>query len=78
MLHSLEDVVGVCVIAKDGEIGNVRDFLLDDQTWKLRYFVVDVGTWLTRKAVLISVSARPARLGGQDLPRPLDQGTGAA
>jgi uncharacterized protein YrrD len=57
MLHSLEDVAGVSVIATDGEIGKVRNFLFDDQTWKLRYFVVDVGTWLSRKAVLISVSA---------------------
>ena len=57
MLHSLEDVAGVCVIATDGEIGKVSNFLFDDQTWKLRYFVIDVGTWLTRKAVLISVSA---------------------
>jgi hypothetical protein len=57
MLHSLDDVAGVCVLATDGEIGKVSNFLFDDQTWKLRYFVVDVGTWLTRKAVLISVSA---------------------
>jgi uncharacterized protein YrrD len=57
MLHSLEDVTGVSVIATDGEIGKVRDFLFDDQTWKLRYFVVDVGSWLKRRDVVISVSA---------------------
>ena len=30
MLHSLEDIAGVCVIATDGEIGKVSNFLFDD------------------------------------------------
>ena len=57
MLHSLEDIAGVRVLATDGEIGKVSNCLFDDETWKLRYFVVDVGTWLRRTAVLISVRA---------------------
>jgi hypothetical protein len=29
------------VMASDGNIGTVRDFLFDDRTWKLRWRVVD-------------------------------------
>jgi hypothetical protein len=57
MFHSLEDLTGVSVTAIDGEIGKVRNFFFDDHLWKVRYLVVDVGSWLTRRDVLISVSA---------------------
>jgi uncharacterized protein YrrD len=56
MLRSLEDVVNVALIATDGEIGKIGDFLFDDQSWTVRYVVVDVGSWLTRRNVVISVS----------------------
>jgi len=56
MLRSLEDSTDVSVIAADGEIGKVRNFLFDDHSWKIRYLVVDVGGWLTRRDVVISVS----------------------
>ena len=57
MLHSMEDFTGACMIATDGEIGKVRDVLFDDESWRIRYLTVDVGNWLNRKDVLISVSA---------------------
>jgi sporulation protein YlmC with PRC-barrel domain len=57
MLYSLEDFNGASVIAKDGEMGKVRNVLFDDQSWRIRYLIVDVGSWLSRKEVLISVSA---------------------
>jgi PRC-barrel domain len=57
MLRSLDDVISVPVIATDGEIGCVRNFLFDDQSWTIRYLVVDVGSWLARRDVLISVTA---------------------
>jgi hypothetical protein len=57
MFRSLEDLMGASMIAMDGEIGRICNFLFDDQSWKIRYCVVDVGHWLTRREVVISVSA---------------------
>lgn len=57
MLRSLEDVIDASVMATDGEIGKVRNFLFDDQSWAIRYLVVNVRSWLSRKDVVISVSA---------------------
>jgi len=56
MLRSLEDLVDVALIATDGEIGKIRNFLFDDLSWRILYLVVDVGSWLSRRDVVISVS----------------------
>ena len=57
MLHRLQTLVEHRVIASDGEIGSVRDFLFDDQTWAIHYLVVDVKRWLTREEVVLPVTA---------------------
>jgi hypothetical protein len=57
MLHNLDSLNESSVIATDGEIGKVRNFLFDDQTWTVRYLVVDVRSWLSRRAVVIAVTA---------------------
>ena len=57
MLHRLQTLVDHRVIASDGEIGSVRDFLFDDQTWVIHYLVVDVKRWLTREEVVLPVTA---------------------
>jgi hypothetical protein len=57
MFRSLGDLMGASVIATDGEIGRICNFLFDDESWKIRYCVVDVGHWLARREVLISMSA---------------------
>jgi len=48
---------GFAVEATDGKIGTVSDFLFDDKTWKLRWLVIDTGTWLRDRRVLIHPSA---------------------
>jgi hypothetical protein len=40
--------------ARDGEIGDVEDFVIDDDTWAIRYLIVDTGNWWPGKKVLIS------------------------
>jgi hypothetical protein len=45
------------VIATDGVMGSVSDFLFDDQSWMIRYLAVDVGSWLSRRAVLLAITA---------------------
>jgi hypothetical protein len=42
--------------AHDGAIGEVKDLLFDDKTWKIRWLVVDVGTWLAGRKVLLHPS----------------------
>ena len=42
------------VNATDGEIGRVKDVYFDDAAWAVRYLVVETGTWLARRKVLIS------------------------
>lgn len=54
MLRSLEDLLGYTVHATDGDIGTVHGFYFDDQVWTIRYIVVDTGTWLPGRRVLIS------------------------
>jgi hypothetical protein len=48
---------GYAIMASDGRIGTVSDFLFDDRTWKLRWLVVDTGVWLSGRKVLIHPSA---------------------
>ena len=57
MFRSLGDLMGASMIATDGEIGRICNFLFDDESWKIRYCVVDVGHWLARREVLLSMSA---------------------
>jgi uncharacterized protein (TIGR02271 family) len=39
----------------DDKVGSVSDILVDEQTGKLRYFVVDTGFWVFGKKVLLPV-----------------------
>lgn len=54
MLRNLRILNKSAVNAIDGEIGNVEDVYFDDVAWAIRYLVVDTGTWLTSRKVLIS------------------------
>jgi hypothetical protein len=47
MLHHVISLLGVSILAKDGNIRHVRDVLFEDQSWALRYFVVETGSWLS-------------------------------
>lgn len=53
-LRSTHDVSGQTIQASDGEIGHVEDFVIDDQTWSIRYLIVATRNWLPGKKVLIS------------------------
>jgi uncharacterized protein YrrD len=45
------------VEAEDGEIGSLHDIYFDDQTWAIRYLVIDTAKWLFGRKVLISPEA---------------------
>ncbi len=53
-LRSTNAVSGYHVQASDGEIGNVEDFLVDDETWAIRYLVINTRNWWPGKKVLVS------------------------
>ena len=54
MLRSMKEIQGYKIQAVDGEIGKVDEFYFDDQTWTVRYMVVDTGPWILGRKVLIS------------------------
>lgn len=56
-LRSTEHVAGYTIQAIDGDIGHVKDFIIDDQTWQLLFLVVDTHNWFGGIKVLIPVSA---------------------
>jgi hypothetical protein len=53
-LRSVNEIKGYNIQATDDEIGHVEDFIVDDETWTIRYLVVDTRNWLPGKKVLVS------------------------
>ncbi len=53
-LRSTRQVTGYHIHATDGEIGHVEDFIVDDESWMIRFLVVDTRNWLPGKKVLLS------------------------
>ena len=53
-LRSMRDVMGCSVHATDGSIGHVEDALVDDETWAVRYLVVNTRNRPPDRRVLVS------------------------
>jgi len=53
-LRSTHHVSGYHIQAADGEIGHVEDFIIDDETWAIRYLIIDTRNWWPGKKVLVS------------------------
>jgi hypothetical protein len=56
-LRSASEVQGYYVHAKDGDLGHVADFLIDDAQWEIRYLAIDTRKWLPGKKVLVDPRA---------------------
>ena len=54
MLTNASNLKGLTIQALDGELGSVEQFYFDDESWGVRYLVVDTGGWLSGREVLIS------------------------
>jgi hypothetical protein len=54
MLINSKTLKGFTVHAMDGELGVVEDLYFDDETWAVRYVIVETGGWLGGRSVLIS------------------------
>lgn len=57
MLRYLSRLMGFRILASDGEIGSVDDFYFDDAQWVIRYLVVQTGSWLEDRRVLLGPEA---------------------
>jgi sporulation protein YlmC with PRC-barrel domain len=57
MKRRIENITGFAIGATDGEIGRIKDFYFDDQSWTIRYLVVQTGSWLVDRKVLIAPKA---------------------
>jgi len=53
-LRSVREVRGYGVHGADGTVGHIDDFIVDDETWQIRYLVVDTNNWWHGKRVLIA------------------------
>ena len=53
-LRSTHEVSSYYIQAPDGEIGHVEDFIIDDETWAIRYLIINTRNWWPGKKVLIS------------------------
>jgi PRC-barrel domain len=56
-LRSLAEVTSYHIEATDGAIGHVECFLIDDESWDIRYLVVDTANWWFGRHVLLAPSA---------------------
>jgi hypothetical protein len=56
MLHKTSKMQGFHIHATDGEIGHVEEFLVDENSWSVKYLVVDTGNWIGGRSVLISAA----------------------
>lgn len=57
MKRNIKSLTGFTMGATDGEIGKVKEFYFDDYTWTIRYLIVETGSWLNHRKVLISPEA---------------------
>ena len=57
MRKNADSMLGFSIMATDGELGKVKDFYFDDESWTLRYMVVQTGSWLLDRKVLISFAS---------------------
>jgi hypothetical protein len=53
-LRSAKEVRRYHIQGTDGAIGHVDDFIVDDETWEVRYLAIDTRDWWFGKKVLIA------------------------
>jgi hypothetical protein len=53
-LRSTIEVSGYHIQAADGGIGHIEDFIIDDETWAIRYLIIVTRNWWPGKKVLVS------------------------
>lgn len=54
MLRTVDSLNGYSIQATDGDLGSIKEVYFDDERWGIRYLMVETGTWLSSRRVLIS------------------------
>lgn len=57
MFRSVKSLKNMLVEATDGYLGKIEEFYFDDQSWAIRYLVVEIGPILSKKKKLLSPAA---------------------
>jgi hypothetical protein len=52
-LRSTKEVSGYKISAADGYLGHIDDFIVDEESWTIRYLAVYAGNWWAGKKVLL-------------------------
>lgn len=60
MIKTAASLKNLELCARDGVLGKVKDLYFDDEHWTIRYLVVETGTWLNSRRVLIATSVLDA------------------
>jgi hypothetical protein len=55
-LRSTKVLTGLHIHCVDGLLGHVDDFIVDDETWRIRYLVVETRNWWPGKRVLVELN----------------------
>lgn len=53
-LRSTNEVSGYGIEARDGGIGHVEEFILNDESWLVHFLVIDTKDWLPGRKVLVA------------------------
>ena len=53
-LRSVNTSTGYHIHARDGEIGHVDDFLIGQESWRIRSLLVDTSNWIGGRSVIVS------------------------
>jgi hypothetical protein len=56
-LRSVKKSTGYHLHARNGEIGHVDDFLIGEDSWRIRYLLVDTSNWIGGRSVIVSPEA---------------------
>jgi hypothetical protein len=53
-LRSAREICGYHIRTTDASAGHIEDFIIDDETWEIRYLVIDTASWWKGSKVLIA------------------------
>ena len=56
MLRRVSEIKSYKLRSFDGELGHISDLLFDEQSWAVRWVLVDTGSWLLGREVLLPPS----------------------
>lgn len=52
-LNSMSQIFGFGIHARDGQVGHLSDFLIDDESWRINYMVINTSNWWSGKKVIV-------------------------